>query len=731
MFRNWSVALGVITLGVCPAVALEFRDQLTRDAVPDWEVKDGAADAWSVVDGVLHCAGRGGGWIGTKASYTDFIVELEFKVPPGGNSGVYLRATREGAPSAVAMEAQILDDTAEKHKNIKPGQHCGSLYMICPPSKDASKPVGEWNRMRVMCDSDHVVIWLNGERIVDANGRSHPEILKRSRAGAIGLQNHSTELWFRNIRVADLAADRARRTKWWQQARFGMFIHWGPVSIKGTEIGWSRGGERRGMKAPEGQIPVEVYDNLYKEFNPTKFNASEWVEIAKAAGMRYMVFTTKHHDGFCEFDSKLTDYKITNSPFKRDIVGELAAAAHEARMPIGFYYSPPDWHHPDYRTERHQQYINYLHGQLRELCSNYGKVAVIWFDGLGGTAQDWASTTLFEDIFRLQPDVIINNRAGLAADFDTPEQEIGKFQNSRLWESCITICQQWAYKPNDAMKSLKECIQTLVRCAGGDGNLLFNVGPMPTGEIEPRQVERLKEMGQWLSKYGESIYDTRGGPFLPGSWGASTYRGNKVYVHVLEWGGESKVITLPAVGRKIIATSSLTGDAEVKTSDQGIEITSTGAKGLDSIVVLELDGPAADIKPIPTKAGSLASGKKVTASNVFQNNGDFGPEMAVDDNEGTRWATDAGTHAAWLEVDLGEPMAVGRVIIHEALDRVKAFELQHKDGDQWQTIFKGTRIGAQRQLRFKPVTARFFRLNITQATEGPTIWEFQLFTPAK
>ncbi len=316
---------------------------------------------------------------------------------------------------------------------------------------------------------------------------------------------------------------------WWRAVRFGLFIHWVPVSLKGTEIGWSRGGERRGRRG-RGPIPVEVYDNLYKRFNPTEFDAPEWVEIAKAAGMKYLVFTTKHHDGFCMFDTKLSDYKITSpeSPFRRDVTAEIAEACRDAGIRIFWYYSQPDWHHPDYRTKTHGRYIQYLHGQLRELCTNYGKVDMIWFDGLGGKPSDWDSRRLFKMIRALQPQVLINNRAGLPGDFDTPEQRVGRFQTDRPWESCITICRQWAWKPNDRMKPLKQCIATLVRCAGGDGNLLLNVGPMPTGEIEPRQVARLKEIGSWLDRCVQSIYATRGGPFRPASWGAATCKGKTV-----------------------------------------------------------------------------------------------------------------------------------------------------------------------------------------------------------
>ncbi len=385
----------------------------------------------------------------------------------------------------------------------------------------------------------------------------------------------------------------------WREMKFGLFIHWGPVSLKGTEIGWSRGGKRRGRKDKStGSIPVEIYDNLYKQFNPVKFNADEWVQTAKDAGMKYLVFTSKHHDGFSMFDSKLTDYKITNSPFKRDVVKELADACHKGGLKLGYYYSPPDWYHPDYRTENHLRYIKFLHGQLREICTNYGKIDIIWFDGLGGKAEDWDSENLFRMIRQLQPHVIINNRAGLPSDHDTPEQRIGKFQNDRPWETCMTICRQWAWKPNDQMKSLKQCIDTLVRVVGGDGNLLFNVGPMPDGLIEPRQVTRLKEMGNWLDEYGQSIYATRGGPFKPGNWGASTHKGNTIYIHVLNW--DKDTLTLPPIPKKIIATSIMTGGAaSIRQTEQGIEIFVPKAyqKELDTIIVLQLDSPVSEISP--------------------------------------------------------------------------------------------------------------------------------------
>jgi alpha-L-fucosidase len=296
----------------------------------------------------------------------------------------------------------------------------------------------------------------------------------------------------------------------------------------------------------------------------------------------------------------------------------------------------------------------------------------------------------------------------------------------------MTICQQWAWKPNDQMKSLKECIQTLVRVVGGDGNLLFNVGPMPDGRIEPRQVDRLREMGQWLAKYGESIYGTRGGPFKTTAGLASTYRDNVIYVHVLDW--PTDTIALPALPKRVTGASLLTGGTvTAPQTDKGIEIQvpQGSRQEIDTIVKLTLDGPAADIPPIAISSASLASHKKATASNVFQGNSAYGPDKAFDDDPGTRWATDSGVKQAWLEVDLGKPMTFSRVTINEAYDRIRRFEMQYKDGETWKTFLKGARIGKEYSETFEPATARHVRLNILEATEGPTIWEFQLLAPRR
>ncbi|HEY3265891.1 MAG TPA: alpha-L-fucosidase [Armatimonadota bacterium] len=534
---------------------------------------------------------------------------------------------------------------------------------------------------------------------------------------------------------AESAAQRDARLAWWRDARFGMFIHWGPVTLKGTEIGWSRSAE----------VPAAEYDSLYKRFNPVKFNAKKWVSTAKAAGMKYVVLVTKHHDGFAMWPTKLSDYSIANTPFHRDVVGEIARECRRQGIRFCAYYSVLDWRHPDYplgeapgggvkQNPNMDRYVGYMKGQLKELISNYGPLGLLWFDG--EWEKPWTlerGKDLEQYLHELQPDLIINDRigkgrAGLAGDYATPEQTIGRFNRAAPWESCITICQQWAWKPNDAMKPLSECIRTLATCAGGDGNLLLNVGPTPEGEIEPRQVDRLKELGAWLRKYGKSIYGTRGGPFLPSGDGVATCKGNTVYLHIFQWPGET--LTLSPLPAKVLRASSLTGGkCAVRQTDAGIELSvdSSRRDAIDTIIALELSSSAEALSPVRwAPSTSLAAGKKASASNVYQGDAQYAASAAVDDDDATRWATDTGSQPAWLEVDLGAPTAINEVSVSEWAPRIQRFELlcRNAETEPWKPALSGSTMGAHFTARFPTVTARYVRLNILETTDGPTINEF-------
>jgi len=519
----------------------------------------------------------------------------------------------------------------------------------------------------------------------------------------------------------------------WQDLRFGLFIHWGPVSLTGLEIGWSRG----------RPTPIEEYDALYRSFNPTNFDADAWVNTAQEAGMKYVVLTTKHHDGFCLWPSDLTDYDIAATPFARDVVGELAAACRRHGVKFGTYYSVCDWWHPDFpkggpggRTEKTNavlsRYVQYYRGQLRELVTRYGPLVTMWFDmpQIIGPADGLPTVAMLRE---LQPDILINNRAfvGAPGDYTTPEQRIGAFDMVRPWETCMTLGRQWAWKPNDELKSRDECVRILVRTISGNGNLLLNVGPMPDGRIEPRQVDRLRELGAWVHRHARAIYETRGGPYRPGVWGGSTRRGRSVFLHVFEW-PESGLV-LPPLPYKVVQARLLTADGPVavQATETGlvVRVESRLRDSAATVVELELDGDTMAIEPIHvgTGAQSLSRGARVRASNVFGRRAEFQPERAVDGDFETRWATDAGTKSAWLEIDLGRAMEFSRVVVHEwdgDPGRIRQLEVQVREGADWRTIAE-TRDVSQ-PIAVPRTRAQEVRLWIREAREGPTLTEVEI-----
>lgn len=395
--------------------------------------------------------------------------------------------------------------------------------------------------------------------------------------------------------------------KWWQDARFGMFIHFGVASLKGVELGWGR---QTRLKPDEGvgPVPDEIYDNLYKEFSIERFDAKKWVELARKTGMKYIVVITKHHDGFHMWDTAFSDYKITKSPFGRDYLKELVDAAHAAKMPIGFYFAQREWYHPQYDprgvnpARDHKTYINYQFNVVRELLTKYGKIDVLWFDAAwwGGMfkEEDWDSERLYRMARELQPNILINNRASIPGDFDTPEQHVGAFQSHRPWESVITLTGSWGYDPNSPVKSPKQVIDLLIQCVTGDGNLMLNVGPMPTGEVAPGEIEVLKVVGDWMGKFGKSVYQTRGGPLRNAAWGGTTYRGDTVYVHVLSWPGET--MTLEPIAGKILSAKALAGGTvKFEQTPTGVSLTlaERDRDPLNSVIELKLDRPVSKTSP--------------------------------------------------------------------------------------------------------------------------------------
>jgi alpha-L-fucosidase len=413
------------------------------------------------------------------------------------------------------------------------------------------------------------------------------------------------------VATVPVAAERIAAREWYRDAAFGMFIHWGVYSQLGA-------GE---WVMQNKEIPVATYEWLASEFNPIKFDAHEWVSLAKAAGARYITITSRHHDGFSMFATKATRYNIVDrTPFKRDPLKELADECARQGIKLFFYYSQLDWHHPDYfprgrtghatgRLESGDwtRYIAFMNQQLTELLSNYGPIGGIWFDGMWDKPDaDWHLTETYGLIHRLQPGaLIVPNHHGTplpGEDVQTFEQDLpgtntAGFNTTKIGslplETSLTMNDSWGFNITDRhWKSVPEIIGYLVRAAGSNANLLLNIGPRPDGTIQPEAAQRLREVGKWLQTYGTSIYGTRGGPISPRPWGATTHRGDIVFVHVLDW--RDRLLAIPLVGLRVTRATMLSTGAAVDFSQtaDGVRLTlpNDDAAEPDRVIVLRTSG---------------------------------------------------------------------------------------------------------------------------------------------
>jgi len=405
--------------------------------------------------------------------------------------------------------------------------------------------------------------------------------------------------------------ENLKAREWFQNARFGLFIHWGVYSVLGDGE-WVMNNKK---------IPISEYEKLPLQFNPTEFDPAEWVSLAKAAGMKYITITSKHHDGFAMFHTRQSDWNIVDrTPYKKDVLKMLADECRKQGIKLFFYYSQLDWHHPDYfprgRTGRDAgrpesgdwyKYLDYMDAQLRELLTNYGPIGGIWFDGWWDKPEaDWRLEQTYKLIHDLQPQALIganhHRKPFPGEDFQMFEKDLpghntaGFNKDAEIGdlplETCDTINNSWGYNKNDKrFKSTRELIHYLVRAAGYDANFLLNVGPMPDGRIQPEFVERLKEMGQWLAKNGESIYGTRGGPLTPRPWGVTTRRGNKIYIHILNW--PDNVLAMPRPPVKVKSAGLLKDGSKIEYAENNfgllIKIPEAAKDPVDTIVVLEVE----------------------------------------------------------------------------------------------------------------------------------------------
>lgn len=329
-------------------------------------------------------------------------------------------------------------------------------------------------------------------------------------------------------------ATRTQRLAWWRAARFGMFIHFGVYSTIA----------RHEWEMEEEAVPVAEYVEHAKTFHPQVGAPRAWAKLAKQAGMRYMVLTTKHHEGFCNFDTKLTNYNAVKQGPGHDVVREYVEAARAEGLRVGFYYSLMDWHHPDGAKcatdeEARKRFVEYTHGLIREILTNYGKIDVLWYDvDWPLDAKGWESVRMNNMVFELQPEIVVNNRNALTGDFSTPEQRIVAEKGGRAWESCMTMNDSWGYQAaDDDWKNSRTILRNLITCARDDGNYLLNIGPKADGSIPEPSIRVLSEVGAWLQTNGHTIFETDICQVRRSQYASFTRKGNTLYMHVHFWPG--------------------------------------------------------------------------------------------------------------------------------------------------------------------------------------------------
>jgi alpha-L-fucosidase len=399
-------------------------------------------------------------------------------------------------------------------------------------------------------------------------------------------------------------ASRARRLAWWREAKFGMFIHWGLYSVIGHQE-W--------VMESEG-IPIPQYEILAQHFKPKANAAREWARLAKRAGQKYMVMTAKHHEGFCMWDTKLTDYNAMQQGPKRDLVREFVEAARAEGLRVGLYYSLMDWHHPDgirceTDPEARKRFVAYTHGLIRELMTNYGKIDILWYDvDKPLTTQQWRAEEMNKMVFDLQPEIVVNNRNGLPGDFSTPEHKIQA--DSRAWETCDTMNLGWGYQKNDTeWKSPKRIVNDLATCAQQGGNYLLNIGPTADGSVPEESIRTLERVGAWLGTNGPAIYGTDGGASISfGNYDNFTRKGNTLYVHVYFWPAGTPaaewlsfyqppaVVAVGGVQAKVISARILKTGQPVQFTQDKISLRLTGLPAtppddLVTVLAVECDVP--------------------------------------------------------------------------------------------------------------------------------------------
>ncbi|CAA6677700.1 MULTISPECIES: alpha-L-fucosidase [unclassified Lentimonas] len=484
--------------------------------------------------------------------------------------------------------------------------------------------------------------------------------------------------------LTETPAEREARIQWFRDAKFGLFIHWGPASLSGEEISWGMQDRIEGGKAHQ-KVPRDEYMNLYRDFNPVNFDADEIMALAEQAGMTYSVFVTKHHDGFSLWDTQEKHfpvggefpehYSISDTPYQQDIVKMVRDAAQKHGLKVGWYYSTRDWTHPDYLQGDNLAYNAYYENQVEELLQDYGPVDILWFDHAFGQWDQYTIEQLYQKMYHHNPNLLVNNRAvrGLKnvpadytalkdGDYDTPENRMGSFQAGRAWESCMILSPTvdhggWSYRPDGVTRSLKETIRLLSSCITGDGNMLLNIAPLPDGTLRPEERAILEGIAPWTANNKEALYGTRGGPWINGDWGGSTYRGEHVYLHLFDV--DDGGIELNSLPQNVVSVTTLQGKAIpfTQNAQQGslkITIPKEDRDPYVTVVKLTLESPVTGIQYGSALKGEGA--QVIPGTMVFHPSDAKIDGTAIVQGEGAEativnWS-DKGTKVRWpLELD--------------------------------------------------------------------------------
>ncbi|MGV8136637.1 MAG: alpha-L-fucosidase [Mangrovibacterium sp.] len=534
-------------------------------------------------------------------------------------------------------------------------------------------------------------------------------------------------------------SQKSDRMQWWEEAKFGLFVHWGIYSVPG---GYYQGKPVDGIGEwimNFGKIPVAEYKHFAPQFNPQNYDPEFWVRLAKDAGMKYLIITTKHHDGFALFDSKVTDWDVVDAtPYGKDLLKPLAKACHREGIKLGFYYSQAqDWVHPGgaasgehWDPAQDGNMDEYLEKiaipQVKEILSNYGDIAVLWWDTPKDMTKERAEK--FLPVLEAYPDLVTNNRlgGGIQGDTETPEQFIPPTGfPGRHWEVCMTMNDTWGYKKDDNnWKSAKELVLKLSDIVSKGGNFLLNIGPTANGEIPQASIERLQTIGMWMKKNSIAINGTQASPFAYLPWGKTTRKGQTLYLHVSRWPVDGKL--------KLPMTNKLTKAFSLNDPSKELEI--TGIDGIAEIVVRESEPDSLlsiiavdfegepDILPVPTKGRIPVSSSTDSLTNVIN---------LFDGDLKNSWKPAPGENKAWIEVDLGEKISIGNLVVAEPWlpwdNHGQEFLLQCKKNGTWINVTNGKTTGCGYSQDFEPVTSQNFRLVISGAQgEVPVLNEWIL-----